>query len=131
MAFNILIVDDSQTVRAVVAKTLAMANVAVNEVFHAANGQEALETLRAHWIDLVFSDINMPVMGGVEMIQLMKQDDVLKAIPVVVLSTEGSATRIQNLREQGVRAYIRKPFTPEQLRAVVDEVLGDDDVRGS
>ncbi len=124
MAYNILIVDDSETVRAVIAKTLAIAGVQVGELHQAANGQEALAVLKAQWVDLVFTDINMPVMTGVEMINLMQQEDLLKSVPVVVVSTEGSKTRMEDLIQKGVRAYIRKPFTPEVLRDVVDKVLG-------
>jgi two-component system chemotaxis response regulator CheY len=66
-------------------------------------------------------------MGGVEMIERMHEDDYLKKIPVIVVSTEGSATRIEQLKTKGVCAYIRKPFTPELIRKVVDDVLGADD----
>jgi two-component system chemotaxis response regulator CheY len=124
MALNILVVDDSQTVRAVIIKTLTLAGIPSNEVHQAANGKEALDILKDHWIDLIFSDINMPVMGGMEMIQQIQQDDMLKTIPVIVVSTEGSATRIEQLKAQGVRAYIRKPFTPELVRSVVEDILG-------
>jgi two-component system chemotaxis response regulator CheY len=124
MALNLLIVDDSETVRAVLAKTLQLSGISVGELHKAANGKEALEILKDHWIDLIFSDINMPVMGGMEMIQQMQQDDVLKTIPVIVVSTEGSMTRIEQLKAQGVRAYIRKPFTPELVRAVVEDIIG-------
>jgi len=124
MTLNILIVDDSVTVRAVIAKTLEVAGVAVNTLFQAANGKEALDILAEQWVDLIFSDINMPVMGGVEMIEKMNADDTLRAIPVIVVSTEGSATRIEQLKSKGVRAYIRKPFTPEMVRKVVDDITG-------
>jgi two-component system chemotaxis response regulator CheY len=124
MAFNILIVDDSATVRAVIAKTFQLANIPINELHQAANGKEALEVLGNHWIDLVFADINMPIMGGVEMIEKMCADGLLKTIPVVIVSTEGSATRIEQLKDKGIRAYIRKPFTPELIRKVVDDIMG-------
>lgn len=123
MAYNILIVDDSETVRAVIARTLEMAEVPIRKLHEAENGKIALDILRNEWIDLVFSDINMPVMSGVEMIEAMQQDELLGTIPVVVISTEGSKTRIDNLMEKGVRAYIRKPFTPEKVREVVDKLL--------
>ena len=125
MALNILIVDDSETVREVIAKTLNLAKVPVTELYMAANGKEALSILSEKWVDLVFSDINMPVMGGVEMIERMHQDELLKSIPVIVISTEGSATRIEQLKTKGVCAYIRKPFTPELIRKVVDDVMGE------
>ncbi|MBN2308067.1 MAG: response regulator [Candidatus Hydrogenedentes bacterium] len=124
MALNILIVDDSETVRAIIAKALSLAQIPVGELHNASNGEEGLQVLRDEWIDLVFSDINMPVMGGVEMIERMGEDDLLKRTPVIVVSTEGSATRIEQLKQKGVSAYIRKPFTPEAIREVVDGILG-------
>ena len=123
MSYNILIVDDSAIVRAVIKKTLTIADVDVGELFNAANGKEALEIIGDNWIDLVFADINMPVMGGIEMLEKMCEDGLLKTIPVVIISTEGSATRIEQLKIKGVSAYIRKPFTPEQLRAAVDDIM--------
>ena len=125
MALNVLLVDDSETVRSVIAKTLALAEVPVNAVHHASHGREALEVLQNNWIDLVFSDINMPEMGGIELIAAMKQDPAYAEIPVVVVSTEGSTTRIAELRAQGIKAYLRKPFTPEQLREAVQQVIGE------
>jgi two-component system chemotaxis response regulator CheY len=124
MALNVLVVDDSETVRSIILKTLKLSGLELNEPLQAANGREALQVLQENWIDLVLTDINMPDMGGVELIEFMKTDDVLKTIPVVVVSTEGSATRIEELKEKGVRAYVRKPFTPERIREVLDDVLG-------
>jgi len=127
MSFNILMVDDSKTVRAVIAKTLRLAEVPVGELFEAANGKEALDILADHWIDLVIADVNMPVMNGLELIERMSEDGLLKTIPVVIVSTEGSAVRIKELESKGARAYIRKPFTPEQIRGVILEVMGVQD----
>lgn len=123
MAYNILLVDDSETVRAIISKTLQLAGITTGRIFEAGNGQEALDLLGREWIDLVFADINMPVMSGVEMIEKMYQDGLLQTVPVVIVSTEGSKTRIDELKAKGVRAYIRKPFTPEAIRKVVEEVL--------
>ncbi len=123
MAYNILVVDDSVTVRAVIAKTLDIAGVPVNELYQASNGQEALDLLAEHWVDLVFADINMPVMNGIELVERMSSEGLLDTIPVVIVSTEGSATRIEQLLNKGVSAYIRKPFAPEMLREVVDQVM--------
>lgn len=124
MALNILVVDDSVTVRAVIIKTIGLAGIDTNEIFQAGNGEEGLAALEEHWVDLVFSDINMPIMGGVEMVKRMKEDDEMKNIPVVVISTEGSVTRVEQLKQQGISAYIRKPFTPELVREVVEKVIG-------
>ncbi len=124
MAFNILIVDDSATVRAVIEKTLHIAGVDVGEIFKAENGKEALEIIGNNWVDIILSDINMPVMGGIEMIEKMSEDGLLKTIPVIVVSTEGSSTRIEQLKSKGVRGYIRKPFTPEIVKQMVDDIMG-------
>ena len=124
MAYNMLIVDDSQTVRAVIRKTLDLAGIDVGEIYEAGNGEEALKVLEDNWLDLVFADINMPVMTGVEMVDKMSADGLLKTVPVIIVSTEGSATRIEELKSKGVSAYIRKPFTPEIIREVVENVLG-------
>ena len=124
MALNILVVDDSVTVRAVIKKTLQVAEVPVGELYEAGNGAEALEILKDQWVDLVFADINMPVMTGVEMVEKMAEDGLLKTVPVVVVSTEGSKTRIEELKAKGISAYIRKPFTPEEVKLVVEQITG-------
>ena len=124
MALNILVVDDSAVVRAVIRKTLGVAGVDVGEIFEAENGQKGLDVLKEQWVDLVFADINMPVMTGVEMIDNMNANDLMKTVPVVVVSTDGSATRIEELKSKGVRAFVRKPFTPEIVKDVVTNIVG-------
>ncbi|MFC1734481.1 response regulator [Candidatus Hydrogenedentota bacterium] len=123
MAYNILVVDDSATIRSVIAKTLEIGEVPVSELFQAGNGQEGLDILKNNWVDLVFLDINMPVMTGTEMIDRMAADGILSTVPVVIVSTEGSTTRMDQLQAKGVRAYLRKPFTPEGLKEIVDNIL--------
>lgn len=126
MAVNILLVDDSDTVRAIIAKTIRLAGMPLGELHEAPGGEQALALLKEHWIDLVLTDINMPGMTGVELVERMMQDDEMKTIPVVVISTEGSETRVEELLAKGVKAYVRKPFTPEKIRDVVENVLGID-----
>jgi two-component system chemotaxis response regulator CheY len=125
MSYNILIVDDSKTIRSVIKKTLDIAGVPVGDLYEAENGKEALEVMNSNWIDLIFADINMPVMTGIEMIKKMSEDNILDKTPVIIVSTEGSKTRIDDLLELGVRAYLRKPINPEELRNIVNEVMGD------
>lgn len=124
MARNILLVDDSNTVKAVIAKALAMAGVAVDALFKAGNGREGLEVLRREAVHLVIADINMPVMGGVRMVEEMQADEALRRIPVVIISTEGNVDRIRELKEKGVSAFLRKPFQPADLKRAVDGILG-------
>lgn len=124
MAFNFLIVDDSKVVRSVIEKTLRMADIPLGKVSHAGNGREGLACLREDWVDLIFADINMPEMNGVEMIERLADDGVLQATPVVVISTEGSETRIDHLKQLGVAGYLRKPFKPEEFSNLVTSILG-------
>jgi len=123
MALNILVVDDSAVMRKMIIKTMGMCGLPVGEIKQAANGREGLEELGKSWIDLVILDINMPVMNGEEMIEEMQQDSEIKDIPVIVISTEGSSTRIDRLKEKGAR-FIKKPFTPEIIRDTIYEVTG-------
>jgi len=124
MAYNILIVDDSRTMRSVLTKTLGMTGLDLGEVYVAENGLDALGKLKEHWIDLVMTDLNMPEMTGLELIEKMAQDGMLKATPVIVISTDGSAERLQALLEKGIREFIRKPFTPEAITEAITRVLG-------
>ncbi len=123
MKFNLLVVDDSRVMRSMIIKTVKMSGLLTGEVFQAGNGAEALDVLRDAWVDLALVDINMPVMNGEELVARMKALPDTVRVPVVVVSTEGSETRINKLREAGVE-FVHKPFTPEQLRDVVLRVTG-------
>ncbi len=121
MSLNILVVDDSKVVRAMIIKMLKMSSVPLDEIHQAANGQEGLDLLAENWIDLVLVDINMPVMNGEEMIDHVRAQDEWKDLPIVVVSTEGSKTRIDRLIDKGV-SFIHKPFSPETICQIVLEI---------
>ena len=106
-----------------IVKTIRMSGLDLGDVFQAGNGQEGLEAARSNWIDLVVADINMPVMNGEEMIDQMKADPELSDLPTIVISTEGSITRIQRLESKGVK-FIHKPFTPEIIRDSIQTLTG-------
>ncbi len=127
MAYSILVVDDSETARAVIARTLEMAPLPIRTMHVASNGAEALRIMHREWIDLLFTDLSMPVMTGVELISRMQEDALLSTIPVVVVSTDGSKTRMDALMSKGVQAYLRKPFTPEQVKETIDALLKGND----
>ncbi|HPN64678.1 MAG TPA: response regulator [Candidatus Goldiibacteriota bacterium] len=126
MAYNFLIVDDSITTRTIIKKILQLSSIEIGELHEAADGEEALEVLQNKWIDLVFADINMPRMNGVEMVQRMREDGMLKSIPVVIVSSEGSETRIEEMMAKGIKAYLRKPFTPENIKELAESILNLD-----
>lgn len=125
MPLNVLVVDDSSVMRAMIIKTMRMSGLDLGEIHQAANGQEGLDTARNNWLDLVVADINMPVMNGEEMIDQMKADPELADLPTIVISTEGSATRIERLERKGVK-FIHKPFTPEIIRDTIKGLTGID-----
>jgi two-component system, chemotaxis family, chemotaxis protein CheY len=121
---NILVVDDSALTRKAIRRIIEMTGLDVQRILDAENGRQALEILRQGGIDLVLADLNMPEMGGIEMIHDMWGDPVTRAIPVVVISTESSTTRIEGLVTNGVKDYLHKPFTPEQMRSMIERVMG-------
>ena len=124
MSYNILVVDDSKTVRRMIDKTLGLAGIPLNQVFFAQNGREALDLLDAEWIDLMLTDINMPEMDGIELVRTMAEKGLIESVPVVVVSTEGSDERIEKLKGYGVRGYLRKPVTPEGIKTIIEGILG-------
>jgi two-component system chemotaxis response regulator CheY len=124
MAHNILIVDDSATTRALVRRAVALSGIETGDIHEAEDGMAALETLGIHPVDLVLADLHMPHMGGIEMTQRILADQKTRDIPVVIISAEPDPQRLEELKKQGVRAWLRKPFTPERVRDVVQEVMG-------
>lgn len=125
MSFNILIVDDSAAMRSIIQKTLRLSGLPLGELYQAQNGKEALQMLEENWIDLALVDINMPVMNGETMINLVRENPDTADLPIVVVSTESSETRIAQLREKNVE-FIHKPFAPEDLRQTVFNMTGVD-----
>jgi len=124
MAYTIMIVDDSETIRSVLVRSFGMTKLPIDSVIQATNGKDALEKLENSWVDIVFTDINMPEMDGIALFDAMSAHPEYRDIPVVVVSTEGSSTRIADLQRKGIKGYLRKPFTPEKLREVIIETLG-------
>ena len=123
MAINILIVDDSAVVRAMILKTLRASGIDVGEAHQAGNGQAGLEELSRHWIDLAFVDINMPILNGEEMINKVRENPLWADLPIIVVSTEGSETRIERLQRKGAH-FVHKPFSPEAVREIVNKIIG-------
>jgi two-component system, chemotaxis family, chemotaxis protein CheY len=119
MTVPVLIVDDSPIMRAMMRKALDLSGQPSDQVFEAADGVEALELLAAGKAKLVFADIHMPRMTGVELIEKMSQDPRFSDLPVVVVSSDAGVVNQEKLKALGVKAILRKPFRPEQVRAVI------------
>jgi len=123
MSLNVLVVDDSSVVRAMIIKTLHMADIPTGEILQAANGREGLDILESHSVDLLYADTNMPVMNGEEMIEQIRANPNWQDTAIIVVATEGSQTRIERLREYGAE-FVHKPFSPEMIREMVQAITG-------
>lgn len=121
---NVLIVDDSAMMRAIIRRAVTLSGIE-GLVHEAANGQEAMAVLETAPIDAVFTDINMPVMSGPELLRAMAGRD-WDHIHRIIVSTDGSAARREEVRDLKVRLYVEKPFSPEAIRDVLLGVCGDD-----
>ncbi|ABF41921.1 response regulator receiver protein [Candidatus Koribacter versatilis Ellin345] len=122
-AIRALIIDDSSVMRKIVERSLRQAGVALSQVMEAGNGAEALNLLRSNPVDLILSDINMPVMDGLEFVRRLKAEGLAANAPVVMITTEGSESQVVQAVSSGARGYIRKPFTADQVKEHVIAIL--------
>lgn len=127
MAFNVLIVDDSATMRALIRKVLGMAGFQVGQYFEGANGLEALEILKREWVDVILTDVHMPEMDGLTLVGKIRQDDVLQNIPIVLITTEGRPELVEQFAALGIEGYIKKPFRPEEIKNLLTGIMGEAD----
>ncbi len=129
-SLRILIVDDSPAMRAYVRRTVQLASLPVKTVFEASNGQEALDIVNQeneapNKLDLVFADLNMPVMNGEEFVAKLRANERDANLPVLIISTDATQRRVLKLRELGAQGYISKPCQPEMIRLKVHQILGE------
>ena len=122
MGVNLLIVDDSAMVRAMIKRVAHMSEVPIGTIFEAANGAEALKVLEANDVQAVFTDINMPVMSGIELLRAMAADARWKSLLRVIISTDGSEARRHEVQDLDVQLYVEKPFRPEVMRDVLSTI---------
>jgi len=119
MSKLVLTVDDSKTMRDMVAFTLRSAGFEVGE---AEDGVKALSLLNARSVDLVITDLNMPNMDGITLIQKLRADPKFRAVPILMLTTEGDANKKAEGRAAGATGWLVKPFSPEKLVELVRRV---------
>jgi len=123
MGYNILIVDDSATTRAMIKRTIQLARIETGKIYEAGDGRAGLEVLASNAVDVVLADLNMPEMGGMEMTHRMRQAEATRNVPVVVVSAEPNVERLEALKRDGIQGYVRKPFTPEGVRDAIAKAL--------
>jgi two-component system, chemotaxis family, chemotaxis protein CheY len=124
MSLNVLVVDDSPVMRKMVIRVLGMSGLPIESVHEASQGREALDVLaREGNINLGLFDVNMPVLNGEELMLQIRADAKTAGLPVVIVSTEGSAERIERFKRLGA-TFIRKPFGPEALLDAIISATG-------
>jgi two-component system chemotaxis response regulator CheY len=116
MALDVLIVDDSAAIRKILQRVLIQADVPLGKVHEAGDGIEALDALKQHAVGLILSDINMPNMDGLQLLNAIKTQTATKDVPVIMITTEGSSTKVMEAVSLGASGYVRKPFTAEQIK---------------
>jgi len=123
MSYRVLIVDDSHAMQEIIRRIVTISGLEVSEFLKALNGNAALELLETNTVDLILTDVNMPECGGEEMMRRLKMNSRLRHIPVIVVSTDATRARVEQMKQLGAQGYISKPFTPEKLRSVIRQVL--------
>ncbi len=119
---RVLIVEDSPTMRALLNSALEGLEPPV-KITEASSGFEALRRLPRESFDLIITDINMPDINGLELVSFVKSNDAYRSIPLVIVSTESSERDREKGVELGADAYLVKPFEPEHLREIVEDLL--------
>lgn len=119
---SILVVEDSPTMRQLI--TFAMKRIANAKVIEATDGVDALKKLSSEKVDLILADINMPVMDGLKLVSLVKNNQAFKDIPVIIITTEGAKEDKERALAIGANAYLAKPIQTQELIKLVTSYLG-------
>jgi two-component system chemotaxis response regulator CheY len=129
MGLRVLIVDDSPAMRAYVRRSLQSAGISLSSIHEAGDGEEACALVDRHygdgqWFDLILTDLNMPKMNGEDFVKKLRLNETQRHIPVLIISTDSTQTRVTRLRELGAQGYVSKPCHPETIRLKVEQVVG-------
>jgi two-component system chemotaxis response regulator CheY len=122
---KILVIDDASTMRKIQKNILNQ--LGYDDVVEAENGEDAIHQMKAHdfAFDLILCDWNMPKMNGIEFVRKIKSVENLKKIPIVMVTTEAEREKVIEAVQAGAKGYVVKPFTPDTLKAKINELLGD------
>lgn len=123
MSINVMVVDDSFTMRCIIRKVLELSGLPVGTCLEAGSAGEALALLSRINVDLIITDLNIPGMSGIELIKTLKSKEESRHIPVIVVSTSCSDEQICEVYKVGVDGFLDKPFHPEVLCSLIRNVL--------
>lgn len=122
MAKNILIVDDSATMRKIIMRGLRQAGIENADFKEAGDGLEGMKAMESTTFDLILSDVNMPNMNGLDFVKAVKEK-LPTPPPIVMITTEGSEEVIREAMSRGAKGYLKKPFTPDKIQEVIGPFL--------
>ncbi|MEH6473184.1 MAG: response regulator [Halopseudomonas sp.] len=120
---RVLVVDDSEFSLKHISR--ALENIGVGTVVRAHNGQEAVDQLKQHTFDLIFTDFNMPEMDGQQLTQHIRNESNQPYVPILLVTSEQNETRLTGVRQAGVNAICNKPFDTQQIKAVIKSLLSE------
>jgi two-component system, chemotaxis family, chemotaxis protein CheY len=120
---NVLLIDDSVVIRKMLRRVLGECNLVITEILEAADGSQALKLLESASVHLMFCDVNMPVMGGIEFLENVRCRAEWSSIPILMVTTEGGQESVLKAVQLGAKGYIRKPFTPDEVKQKLIECL--------
>ena len=124
MINSLMVVDDSATMRKIIARVISMSGIEVGRLEEASSGDEALEKLRAARVDVILCDINMPKMSGTNLVKKIREElPDCKNTKIIMVSAESCQDRITDVMADGADGYITKPFTPEKFQQELAEFV--------
>lgn len=123
MESDVLVVDDSAAIRKILQRVLRQTGMAIRTIHEAGDGEEALALLKTQRVQLVLTDINMPRMDGLQLLAAIKGEAVWRDLPVVMITTEGGEAKVAEAVRLGARGYVRKPFTADQIKEKLTDIL--------
>jgi len=120
-SMKILVVDDSITIRRIIIN--ALKTIGQSDVVEAGNGKDALAKIAGNTVDFVITDWNMPEMNGLEFTKAVRSDATTAELPILMITTRGTEADVIEALQARVNSYIVKPFTPQELKEKMDEVV--------
>ena len=119
---NVMIVDDSSVMRKILTRTLRKSDLEVDEIFEASNGEEALEKLKEESIELVLCDVNMPILDGLEFVQIVKNNNISPNTRIIMVTSEGGLDVVNKAVESGASGFIIKPFSADDFKKKIEHL---------
>ena len=111
---NVLIVEDCKVMQLMIKRALNISDLEIGKIYLAENGMDGMDLIKENDIELLILDMNMPVMNGMQMLEILRSNSETEGVPVLVVSTESNEKRVESMMKLGDN-FVHKPFTPEQL----------------